>query len=379
MMVLILGAGQLARMLYLESVQLGIEVLAYDVSSSKVVDPVTREPLKWTLREAMDASDVVTVEFEHIDEELLQLAADRGKLRPSKEAILVGGDRVTEKNLLSRLDIPNCRYEVITELDGLTAISERLGSELIVKTSKGGYDGKGQWALNGAADVMRLQETLKQFDLAANPLVVEKKAIFTREVSIIGARSLAGEVAIYALTENIHHDGQLQVAVAPAVGITAGQREQLCRMFERISDALNYVGILAIETFQVGDEFVVNELAPRVHNSGHWTQNGADTSQFEQHMRAILGFPLGATVAAPVAVMVNIIGCASFSRKMLGIPGCHMHWYGKQVRAKRKMGHFNITAPSVHDMADKLTQLQATLPSEHFPKLELAISRLQGN
>lgn len=378
MMVLILGAGQLARMLYLESVQLGIEVLAYDVTSDKVVDPVTKEPLKWSLKEAMDASDIVTVEFEHIDEPLLQMAADQEKLWPSKESIMVGGDRVTEKNLLSRLDIPNCRYEVITELDGLNAICDRLGAELIVKTSKGGYDGKGQWALSGAVDVSRLQETLKQFDLAGNPLVVEQKAMFAREVSIIGARSRTGEVAIYALTENIHHEGQLQVAIAPAAGITAIQRDQLHSIFERITNALNYVGVLAIETFQVGDEFVVNELAPRVHNSGHWTQNGADTSQFEQHMRAILGFPLGSTVSAPVAVMVNIIGCASFSRKMLGIPGCHMHWYGKQVRAKRKMGHFNITAPSPHDMAEKLSKLQATLPLEHFPKIDLAISRLQA-
>ena len=374
MQVLVYGAGQLAQMMYLDGAAMGIDVMAVDVSNNTVVHPVSKHPLGVTLEQAIDSADALTVEFEHVPEALLEQAEASGKLHPGIEAILVGADRVREKTLLSRLDIPNCPYQIIDDLAQLDGCVADLGERLIIKASRDGYDGYGQWRLKAASDLPALKEQLAGLNLKTVPLVVEKMLNFDREVSLIGARSKSGEVVVYPLAENLHHEGQLHVSVSPATQSTTALDEQARDIFARLVDGMNYVGVLAVELFQCGESLLVNELAPRVHNSGHWSQAGAPTSQFENHLRAVLDLPLGAAMntggEAAVSAMINIIGCDDHKLSMLTIPGTHLHWYGKSVRPKRKMGHINVTANSYVALAEKLTKLTGYLSLEHFPQLQ---------
>ena len=369
MQVLVYGAGQLARMMYLAGAPLGIEVWAVDVGSETVVHPVSKIPSDRTLAQAIDASDVLTVEFEHVPEHLLVEADKTGKLYPSMEAIMVGADRVKEKQLLESLGIANCAHKIVTDIEQLDECVEQLGEQLIVKASRDGYDGYGQWRLKQASDLPQLTQALSNLDLKAVPLVVEQCLAFDRELSIIGARNQDGKSVIYPLAQNRHHEGQLHVSIAPAPRMSDALQEQANKIFETLANGLQYTGVLAVELFQVDNQLLVNEIAPRVHNSGHWTLHGADTDQFDNHLRAVLGLALGSTRPLGVSAMVNIIGCSSFSRDLLSLPGCHMHWYGKSVREKRKMGHINVLAESTLTLGSTLEKLSNFLPLEHFPVL----------
>ncbi|NVK58044.1 MAG: 5-(carboxyamino)imidazole ribonucleotide synthase [Alteromonadaceae bacterium] len=373
MQVLVYGAGQLAQMMYLDGAALGIDVQAVDVTDNSVVHPVSKAKLACTLTQAVDSADALTVEFEHVPEHLLEQAEASGKLFPGMASILVGADRVREKALLSQLNIPNCPYQIVTDVKQLTECVEKLGERLIIKASRDGYDGYGQWRLSKADELPQLQQELAGLDLEKVPLVVEKMLSFDRELSLIGARSRNGEVVVYPLAENLHHQGQLQVSVAPATACDDALIRQAQQIFTTLVNGMDYVGVLAVELFQCGDALLVNELAPRVHNSGHWTQVGADTSQFENHLRAVLGLPLGTTANiggdAAVSAMVNIIGCDDHQMALLGIPGVHLNWYGKTVRQKRKMGHINVTAPGYQELGSKLQRLSDYLSTAHFPCL----------
>jgi len=377
MRVLVYGAGQLAQMMYLEGSPLGIDVQAVEVKSESVVNPVSKHSLDISLSQAIEDADALTVEFEHVPEHLLEQAARSGKLMPSIDAILVGADRVREKALLTRLNVKNCAHRIIRHLDELDDCVKALGNKLILKASRDGYDGYGQWRLKEGDDISALKQSLSGLDLGKVPLVVEQMLAFDREVSVIGVRNKSGDVSVYPIAENLHYEGQLHVSVAPAPGVSEDLQSKAVAIFETLAEGMNYVGVLAVELFQCGDELLVNELAPRVHNSGHWTLQGSETSQFENHLRAVCGFPLGDTTSKGVSAMVNIIGCGSFSRDLLGIPGCHLHWYGKSVRKKRKMGHINVTATHYAELGDKLTSLGNYLPSEFFPELTGEASRLK--
>ena len=377
MKVLIFGAGQLARMMYLAGCPLGIQVQAVDVTSERVLNPVTQKPQKLTLEQAIEEADAISVEFEHVPEKLLEKAHISGKLLPGIEAILAGADRVREKALLDKLHIANCPHQIIDEVDQLDAVVKALGERLIIKASRDGYDGYGQWRLQSASELPALKQVLSGLNLKKVPLVVEKMLNFERELSLIGIRSKQGEVKFYPLTENLHHQGQLHVSVAPAPHITEQLQQQAEDAFNKLGLELNYVGVLAVEFFQVDGQLLVNEIAPRVHNSGHWTIQGADTCQFENHLRAVTGLPLGDTSVFASSAMVNIIACSTFSRDMLGIAGCHLHWYGKTVRPKRKMGHFNLIARDYAHLAVAMHALEKYLPQEHFPLLGQEARRLE--
>ncbi len=377
MQVLVYGAGQLAQMMYLAGVPLGIDVQAVDVGSDTVVHPVSKQPLDLSLMQAIEAADALTVEFEHVPERLLEEAAKSGKLMPGIETILVGADRVREKHLLDTLKVANCPHQVVTDLAQLDDCVATLGERLIIKASRDGYDGYGQWRLTAASELEALKAQLSSLDLQAVPLVVEQMLDFDRELSIIGIRSKSGEIKVYPLAENLHHQGQLHVSVAPATAISEALTTQAQQIFKTLAEGMDYVGVLAVELFQCDDQLLVNELAPRVHNSGHWTLNGAITSQFDNHLRAVCGLPLGDTAELGPSAMVNVIGCTGFSRDLLSIPGCHLHWYGKTVREKRKMGHINVTADSYQELGNKLAELAQTLPEEAFPKLANEAGRLQ--
>ncbi|MCC2618234.1 5-(carboxyamino)imidazole ribonucleotide synthase [Aestuariibacter halophilus] len=378
MRVLIYGAGQLARMMALSAVPMGIEVQAVDVGSETVVDPISKLPAGMSLSQAIEEADVLSVEFEHVPEHLLEQAHVSGKLKPGIEAILTGADRVREKRLLERLGIANCAHRIVTDVEQLEEAVAALGERLILKASRDGYDGYGQWRLAQAADLAGLKTALAELDLNKVPLVVEQMADFSRELSLVGVRDAKGRCQFYPLAENLHYQGQLHVSLAPAPGITEALTTQAQQAFTALATELDYVGVLAVEFFQVDDRLLVNEIAPRVHNSGHWSMQGADTSQFENHIRAICGLPLGCTAALRPSAMINIIGCKEFSQQLLSIPECHLHWYGKSVRKKRKMGHINVSAESYAALGARLEKLSGYLPMEHFPKLVAEAQRLQS-
>jgi 5-(carboxyamino)imidazole ribonucleotide synthase len=378
MRVVVYGAGQLAQMMYLAGSPLGIDVQAVDVNNDTVVHPVSKTPLDTTLEQALEAADALTVEFEHVPERLLEQAAQTNKLMPNIDSILVGADRVREKKLLEKMGVANCEHRIVTHLDQLDDCVTALGSKLILKASRDGYDGYGQWRLADEADLPELKNALTGLDLENVPLVVEKMVAFDRELSLIGVRNAKGDIRTYPLAENLHHQGQLHVSVAPATNVDDALQAQAHDIFSKLAEGMDYVGVLAVELFQVGDKLLVNELAPRVHNSGHWSQSGAVTSQFENHLRAVCGLPLGDTSAIGPSAMVNVIGCSSFSRDLLSIDGSHLHWYGKSVREKRKMGHINVTTNSYESLGEKLMALSQYLPLEYFPKLVGEATRLKG-
>ena len=376
MRVLIYGAGQLAKMMYLAGAPLGIQVQAVDVASGKILDPETKQPMQLSIAEAIEEADYLSVEFEHVPEALLHEAELSGKLLPSMRAILTGADRIREKTLLDKLGIANSPYHVITKVEQLDQAIEELGEQLIIKSSRDGYDGYGQWRLQSKEQLAELKDALSSLNLQKVPLIAEKMIPFEREVSMVAVRSRDGSMSFYPLAENLHYKGQLHVSVAPALKVSEELQKQAEQAATKLGDELDYVGVLAVEFFQVSEQLLVNEIAPRVHNSGHWTQQGADTCQFENHLRAICDLPVGDTSATRCAAMVNIIGVSGFNRDMLRIPGCHLHWYRKEAREKRKMGHINLCANSYEELGNAMLALSEYLPIAQFPKLKSSAQQL---
>lgn len=378
MNVLIFGSGQLARMMYLAGCPLGIYISAVDVNKEQVVNPISKAPRSISLEQAIEDADAITAEFEHVPEHLLQMAHQSGKLKPSIESILTGADRVREKQLLEKLGIANCPHQIITDTSQLPNAISALGDKLILKASRDGYDGYGQWRLQNQSDLPKIEEELSQLDLKKVPLIAEKMLQFDRELSLVGTRSENGDFEFYPLVENRHHQGQLHLTIAPATHVSTSLNHQAQEAFKKLGDNLGYIGVLAVEFFQIGDKLLVNEIAPRVHNSGHWSMEGSDTCQFENHLRAVCNLPIGQTTTNCVTGMVNIIGVGQFSRDMLKIPGSHLHWYGKEPRAKRKLGHFNLTANSYQELGNRLDALTKYLPEDDFPLLATAVDELKA-
>lgn len=380
MNVLVMGAGQLARMMALAGTPLNLKVSAYDVNSAKVQHPVTGEVYPLTLEQAVAAADVVTSEFEHIPYPVQDICQASGKFLPDSRAIKAGGDRRQEKALLDAAGVANAGYRVVaTEAEFYAAI-DALGLPLVLKSALAGYDGKGQWRLKTKADAAAIWADIQSFMAGADhalpqAIVAEQFIRFDREVSLVGARNANGETVVYPLTENHHVNGVLSVSVA--VATSAALQQQAKQMFDAVANELNYVGVLALEFFQVGEQLLVNEIAPRVHNSGHWTQQGADTCQFENHLRAVCGLPLGSTALVRPTVMVNILGTDSVDPAVLSLPSCHLHWYGKSKRAGRKMGHINICGSDNRELAARFQALAALLPAEDFAEVQAMADELQ--
>lgn len=375
MRIVVLGSGQLAQMLYLAGTPLGMDVCAIDVNTMSVVHPVTKQNLGTSVTAAFDDYDVITAEFEHIPEPLLQQAEATGKLKPSATAIRVGADRVKEKALLDKLAIKNSRYQVITDLAQLDDCVANLGENLVLKASRDGYDGYGQWRLTSKAQLDDIKTQLAGLDLQAVPLIAEQCINFNRELSVIGARNSKGDVVVYPLAENDHHQGQLHVSIAPASNIDQLQQEAE-QVFHKLANELDYVGVLAVEFFDSEQGLLVNELAPRVHNSGHWTMNGAITSQFDNHMRAVMNLPLGETRAIGLTMMLNVIGFPTSATELNQLANGFLHWYGKEAREKRKLAHINLVANSSAELVETLIGFQHKLPEKYFPRLAETIKNL---
>jgi 5-(carboxyamino)imidazole ribonucleotide synthase len=371
MKVLVLGAGQLAQMMALAGTPLNLSFAAYDVGSDAVIHPITKTPSYDDLNSAIADCDVITAEFEHIPLNILEICERSGKLLPSAQAIKTGGDRRVEKAMLDSANVASASYHVVnTKSDYLEAIA-KLGLPLVLKSALSGYDGKGQFRLKDECDIDVVWQEIEAFlkeSAAEQAMVAEQFIAFDREVSLVGARDAQGQVSVYPITENIHTDGVLSVSLAFENESNVQQQAQ--QMFNAIAKELNYVGVLAIEFFQKDDKLLVNEIAPRVHNSGHWTQQGTVCSQFENHLRAVCGMPLGNTDLLHPTCMINILGEDSLNQQLLAIPGLAIHWYGKSKRPGRKMGHLNIIAETPAQLTEKLRQAAALLDKNAFPAIQ---------
>lgn len=353
----IIGAGQLGQMLGFAARNLGDRCRFLDPSPTPpaaVVGPVAQADFDdvEALAALATASDVLTYEFENVPVDALQSIADRVPVYPPCTALRQAQDRLLEKRLFDRLDIPLPAYHAIDSLQDLRDAVDAIGLPLVVKTRRLGYDGKGQFMLREPAQV----ETAWQL-LGESELIAEQWVDFDYEVSAIGARSVAGDVVLYPLTRNSHQDGILRVSRAPVANNRLASRADV--YMRALLEDLDYVGVLALELFVVGDELLANEFAPRVHNSGHWTIEGAVTSQFENHLRAITERPLGSTEMHGCAGMLNLIGEIPATVKTLQIG--HLHDYGKAPRPGRKLGHITVLGDSEAERDRKLAEIRSSV------------------
>lgn len=336
----IVGAGQLGQMLALAGYPLGFDFLfvdrSADVPAGRIAEVLTGElddPV--LLTELARRSDVVSIDWENVNVATLRQAAGRTRVAPPLRAVAIAQDRLLEKKAFGRLSIPTTRHAAVNDHASLCKAVSRIGLPGVLKTRRMGYDGKGQQVLRKEADIDRAWQTL-----GSVPLLYEELVPFDYEVSIIGARSRSGEMAIYPLNRNYHVDGILRLTLAP------WPAPRLARLagahLSRVLKAFNYVGVLAIEFFVHRGRLIANEMAPRVHNSGHWTIEGAVTSQFENHVRAIAGLPLGDASARGHCAMINLIGDMPRPTPFLTESGLHWHDYSKQPRPGRKLGHCTL-------------------------------------
>lgn len=339
----ILGGGQLGRMLSVAAARLGFVTHIYEPGANppagQVADRVTTAA--YDDAEALAAFagsvDVITYEFENIPTEALDLLESHCPIRPGREALRVSQDRLTEKEFLQGLGLKTAPFADVTDLDSLRAAVDQIGTPAILKTRRFGYDGKGQARLKAPDDA---EAALA--DMAGAPAILEGFVNFSHEVSVIAARGLDGQVACFDPGENVHRDGILHTTTVPA-RLAPAQRTDAVLLAANILNALDYVGVMGVELFVTPEGLIVNEIAPRVHNSGHWTQNGCAVDQFEQHIRAVAGWPLGDGQRHSDVVMENLIGddmdrVPELARER----DVALHLYGKaEVKPGRKMAHFN--------------------------------------
>ena len=355
----IIGAGQLGQMLGFAGRSLGITCRFLDPADAPPAadaGEVIRRPFDdaEALAELAANCDVITYEFENVPVEALLRIADRVPVFPPPEALRSAQDRLDEKRLFDELQIPLPRYRAVDTLDDLRAAVDSIGLPLVLKTRRFGYDGKGQYVLKTGKDI---DDAWRKLGGAA--LIAEEWLDFDYEVSAIGVRSPGGESAIYPLTRNEHAAGILRRSRAPVDAPDLAEKAE--SYINALLARLDYVGVLALELFVVGDRLLANEFAPRVHNSGHWTIEGAETSQFENHLRAVTNQPLGPTACRGHAGMLNLIGSIPEAARQLAIPGCQLHDYGKSPREGRKLGHITVVADSAAARDRQLQQLEAVL------------------
>jgi 5-(carboxyamino)imidazole ribonucleotide synthase len=347
----IVGAGQLGRMLALAGYPLGIQCLFLDRSAAAPaaqVAPILTGELDDAAQLAALAacSDVLTFDWENIAGAALAPLEKLTLVRPPRAALEASQDRLAEKALFSKLRIPVAAHAAIDGKEHLIRATRRLGLPGVLKTRRLGYDGKGQFVLRERDQIDEAWAAI-----GGSGLIYEKFQEFSREISIVGARSATGQTVFYPLSANSHGGGILHYSIAP---FTNPQLERRARTYlKRVMNALAYVGVLTIEFFVVKGRLVANEMAPRVHNSGHWTIEGCVTSQFENHLRAICGLPLGSTRPLGHTAMINFLGQMPSRERLLAIEGLAYHDYGKQPRPGRKVGHCTIlkTRPAERDRA----------------------------
>jgi 5-(carboxyamino)imidazole ribonucleotide synthase len=358
----ILGGGQLARMLALSGAPLGLRFRVLDTVADACAGQFA--PLivgdyrdEATLAEFARQVDVATFDFENVPAESAQWLSERIPVFPNPRALAVAQDRLAEKTLFRELGIPVPAFADVPDRAALDAAVAAIGTPCILKTRRLGYDGKGQFRIKSPADLDAAWAALGA-QAASVGLILEGFVAFERELSVVAVRGRDGEFRTWPLTENWHVDGVLSASLAPA-RVDADMAARAFAHARALAEALDYVGVFALELFCRDRALLANELAPRVHNSGHWTIEGSETSQFQNHLRAVLGLPLGDTRMVGHACMLNWIGAMPDATAMLREPGGHWHDYGKEPRAGRKVGHATLRAETAAELAAALMRVGA--------------------
>lgn len=344
----ILGAGQLARMLALAGIPRGIEFVFYDPNpescAAQLGDFICAEYEDGKeLNHFASQVDVVSIESENIPVETLEYLEEYVSVHPSSDAVSTSQDRLLEKNLFTQLKIPTPEFYAIDSAEQLEQVAQQHGDTFVIKTRRFGYDGKGQAILTKPEQANKIWH-----DLGAHSLIAEQFMNFTREVSLISVRSQQGDVRYYPLVQNLHQNG---ILVKSQTRLNDALQSLAESHAEKILSELNYVGVLVFEFFVCDEILVANEIAPRVHNSGHWSIEGAATSQFENHLRAILDIPLGSTNALSDCTMYNLVGSMPDSRKIMSLDNARLHDYGKSPREGRKLGHITLCDPTPENLS----------------------------
>ena len=363
MRVAVLGGGQLGRMLALEGIPLGHRFTFLEPSSEPPagrLGTVVAAPYddRAALARIAEASDVVTYEFENVPAASAAFLAARLPVLPPPAALQATQDRLAEKQMFQRLGIPTAPFHSLDTAAQLGAALAATGLPAVIKTRRFGYDGKGQVVAHSA------EEAAAALDSLGPGLLAERLIDFERELSILAVGGLDGRRVFYPLTENHHRDGILRASYAPAPGVTPALQSVAEDLAGTVMERLAYVGVLAIELFEARGRLLASEMAPRVHNSGHWTLDGADTSQFENHIRAVTGLPPAVPRMAGPAAMLNIIGELPDAAAITAVPGAHLHLYDKSPRPGRKLGHVNITGGDEAAVRDTARSVLTLLPGE---------------
>lgn len=311
------------------------------------------------LRAFRPGLSVVTYEFERVPDAAARELEGAAPVRPGPDALAVTQDRLTEKQMFRRLGVDTVPFFPVDRREDLEAAVDEIGLPAVLKTRRFGYDGKGQSLLRDRDDLGSAWA-----ELGGRALLLEGFSQFRRELSIIAARGTDGRIRDYPVVENLHVDGILRISRSPVTDLSERLAGEARAIVRRILDDMDYVGVLAVELFETDEGLLANEMAPRVHNSGHWTLNGAVTSQFENHVRAVVGLPLGDPSARGWAAMVNLIGRVPDSARLLEQPGTHLHLYGKSPRPGRKLGHVNVTANSPEEREERIESVSALLSEE---------------
>lgn len=358
MIVGVMGAGQLGQMLALAGARLGCRL--------RFISPDPEAPAgrfaelivagyenEEALAHFVDGLDVATYEFESIPSRAVRHVAERVPTYPPPIALETAQDRALEKECFERLGIPTAPFAPVESMSEVRQALERTGLPAVLKSRRLGYDGKGQAVIRSRGEI-----GIAWVKVGAVPSIVESFVKFTRELSIIAVRSRTGEMAFYPLAENHHSEGILRFSLAPAPNVSSEIQAAAEDCARRIMDQLGYVGVMAIEFFETASGLVANEMAPRVHNTGHWTIEGADTSQFENHLRAITGMPLGSTEMGGAAGMVNVIGVEPDVGRLREIDDVHVHMYGKSPAPRRKLGHITVIADDLDGVRSRVALLR---------------------
>jgi len=364
----VLGGGQLGRMIALAGYKLGHRFVFLDPGAESSAGHVGDLRVgayddEERLSELARRSDLVTYEFENVPVASARFLNELVPVFPPPRALEVSQDRLDEKEFFAKVGIPTPPFAPASSREELYAAVERIGLPVVVKTRRFGYDGKGQMVLREPSDVERAWEAL-----GAAQLIVEGLVPFERELSILAVRSRTGETRFWPLVENEHRDGILRLSIPKSDAWTPELQARAERHATNVLSALDYVGVLAIELFSKDGELLANELAPRVHNSGHWTIEGAETSQFENHVRAILGLPLGSTRMIGWSAMINVIGQVPPRDRVLAVEGAHLHVYGKDASPGRKLGHVTIRAQDRNELCEKIEQLLPIVDPDAAPR-----------
>lgn len=362
----VIGSGQLGRMLAMAAYPLGHE-LAFttnvkDNPCKNLGNNFICKDNQQIINEITAFADVITYESENTDIDLITEISKKSVVYPSAKSLFISQHRGREKQIFNQLDIPCAPYEMVNSLAQLKSAVNNLGLPAILKTAKDGYDGKGQFFINNKDEIKLAWQHINNKEA-----ILEKVINFKRELSLIAVRDLNNNIKYYPIVENIHHKGILRITKAPAKNISKSKEELAKIYMQKLLKEMNHVGVLTIELFETKDNILINEMAPRVHNSGHWSINGARTSQFENHIRAITGSALGDTdLIQEHSAMINIIGRHGSTDKVLQTNNAQLHIYGKSERENRKLGHINIHDNDVNNVKNSLRNLADFLPKEIY-------------